>query len=535
MMRIFFFTMTLALLIFSTAFAAENVGHGRKIIYIPIDNRPVNLKQTVEVPHKLGYEILVPPENLLGTGATPDKFGKPLELWDWLNANASAADAAVISTDAMIYGSLVGSRQHELSAEEILSRAEKFKALREKFPYLQIYTFGTIMRTPRTGSGSGTEPAYYQQYGAAIFEYTALRDKSETDKLSAAEKAEFDRLESEIPAEYLDDWLNRRARNFNAHRYLVDLARAGTFEYFLVGCDDSAMFSQTHLESRYLTDYAKGIVKTKFNVMSGADELGMLMLSRAINDDTQHIPFVAVTYNVGTGGETIPTFSNEKISESIDGAIISIGGLRVSDPKNADLVVAVHTNPSGKTLKGDSSKNNRHAHTGIGSFVKIVKSYVKAGYPVGIADISASNGADNALMNRLKNDNLQFKIRGYGGWNTATNTSGFLIGSGVLTKWLDEHEIYELLLTRYFDDWAYQANVRTRINGGLIWTIPGEGGLWGLNEKKTGLEELTTQMIADFAAKNIRLPENFALENFAVRYPWSRTFEVDVHFNLKEK
>ena len=268
------------------------------------------------------------------------------------------------------------------------------------------------------------------------------------------------------------------------------------------------------------------------DVMSGADELGMLMMSRAINDDTQHIPFVAVTYNVGTGAETIPVYSNEKISEAIDGAIISIGGLRVSDPKNADLVVAVNTNPDGKTFFATDKRNNRHAHTGIGPFMKIVKSYVKAGYPVGIADISACNGADNALMNRLKNDNLQFKIRAYGGWNTATNSAGFLIGAGTLTKWMDEGEIYEQLLTRYLDEWAYQANVRQPINDKLIWTIPGEGGLWGLNEKQAGLEALTTQMIADFAAKNIRLPRNFALGNFAVKYPWSRTFEADVYFDL---
>ena len=99
---------------------------------------------------------------------------------------------------------------------------------------------------------------------------------------------------------------------------------------------------------------------------------------------------------------------------------------------------------------------------------------------------------------------------------------------------MDDSEIYELLLTRYLDDWAYQANVRTQINGGLIWTIPGEGGLWGLNEKQAGLEALTTQMIADFAAKNIRLPKNFALENISVKHPWSRTFEAEIDFELEK-
>ena len=527
MRRIFLLVMTLVLLIFSTAFA-----QGNKIIYIPIDNRPVNLRQTVEVAEKLGYEILVPPMDLLGTGAAPEKFGKPLELWDWLNANANDADIAVISTDAMIYGSLVASRQHNLSAEEILNRAKNFQTLRDNFPYLQIYAFGTIMRSPVVGGYSETEPEYYQTHGTAIFDYTALKDKSETQKLSAKEQNYFTYLESSIPAEYLEDWQRRRDRNYNANKFFIDLARNGAFEYFLLGCDDSAMFSQTHMESRHLTEYAADLNKIRCIVMSGADELGMLMISRAINDDRQHIPFVAIGYNAGTGADTIPNFSNEKISESLEGAIISIGGMRVTNPANADLVLAVNTRPTGKTFYAGDKRNQKHAYTGMGSYMKMLRGYLKNDYPVGVVDISTYNGGDNALMNILRRKNLQFKIRAYGGWNTATNSAGFLIGAGTLTKWMDEGEIYEQLLTRYLDDWAYQANVRQPINDKLIWTIPGEGGLWGLNEKQAGLETLTTQMIADFAAKNIRLPKGYALENFAVKYPWSRTFEADVYFDL---
>ncbi len=533
MRRIFFFVMA-ALLICSTAFA-EDIGRGRKIVYIPIDNRPVNLKQTVEVAEKLGYEVVVPPENLLGTGAAPEKFGNPLELWNWLNENAYGADAAVISTDAMIYGSLVASRQHDLSAEEILDRAKNFETFHEKFPYLPLYAFGTIMRSPVAGSNSKTEPEYYKTHGALIFNYTALKDKAETEKLSAKEKNYFAYLENTIPAEYLEDWMRRRNRNFNANKFFVDLTRSGVFEYFLLGCDDSAMFSQTHFESRHLTEYAADLDKINCLVMSGADELGMLMLSRAINNNLEQIPFVAIGYNVGSGAETVPMFSNEKISESLEGAIISAGGMRVTEIENADLVLAVHTNPNGKTFNAGDKRNKKHAHTGIGPFMKILKGYVKNDYPVGVVDISTSNGADNALMNRLKKDKLQFKIRSYGGWNTATNSSGFLIGAGTLTKFMSDEDVYELLIRRYLDDWAYQSNVRTQIQNGLIWTVPGEGGLWGLNEKQAGLEALTTKMIADFAAKNIRLPKGYALENFAVKYPWSRTFEYDFDFDLVER
>ncbi len=535
MNRLIFLTLILCALIFSiAAVSAEDIGNSKKIVYIPIDNRPVNLIQTIEIAERLGYEILVPPEIYLGTGASKEEWGNPDELWDWINKVAPRADAAVISTDAMLYGSLIGSRIHDLTAEEILKRAKKFEQLHNDNPRLPIYALGTIMRTPRSAVNSSFEPEYYKTYAAQIFNYTVLTDKSETQELSNADKNELAKLEKSIPKEYLDDWFERRAKNFDANKYFVDLTRAGTFQYFVLGCDDSAIFSQTHLESRHLSEYGAEIGKEKFIVMSGADELGMLMLSRAINNELHYVPFVAIGYNVGKGGETIPTYGNEKISDSLEGAIISVGGMIVPNPKNADLVLAVHTNPNGKTFAADSKKNKTKPHTGIGSYMQLLKSYLKNDYPVGVVDISTSNGADNALMQRLKKDKLQFKIRSYGGWNTATNSAGFLIGAGVLTKYLEQDDIYSLLLTRYLDDWAYQSNIRTQINNGLIWTIPGDGNAGALGTRQEGLEKLTSDLATDFAKKNIFLPKGYTLKNIQARFPWSRTFESEITFDLIE-
>lgn len=515
--------------IFFVMFASS--ASAKSILYIPIDNRPCNLRQVVEVAEKAGYEIITPPEELLGTGVTPDKFGKPEELWTWLNDNAAGSTAAVISTDAMLYGSLVGSRQHDLTAEEILHRAEKFADFKKNFPYLPVYAFATIMRTP-TVLGSSSEPEYYKQYGQAIYNYTMLNDKQETEKLSRGERKEFARLENFIPAEVSADWFGRREKNFNANKYFVDLLRSGEFEYFLAGCDDNARFSQTHLESRHLSEYDKDFGVEKFQVMSGADELGMLLVARAINKDLNEIPFVAAQYNAGTGGDTYPKLSNEKISASMYGAIFAAGGVPIPAAERADLVVAVNTNFDGKTFSADSAKNKISPRRGTRTFMKLLDKILSEGYTVGVADIAFSNGADNALMEQLRKNNLQFKIAAYGGWNTATNASGFLIGAGVLTKFMDAHDKNSLLLTRYLDDWIYQANVRTQINNGLVWTIPGEGNLYNLNQRREGLEKLASNLITDFADKNIVLPENSALKNISAKFIWNRTFESDIYFDF---
>ena len=515
-----------ALIIFttSTAFA-----QGKKILYVPIDSRPCNLYQVEQVAEKLGYEILIPPAELIGTR---ENRGEPEKLWAWLDETAPQARFAVLSTDSLIYGSLIASRLHDLDAETILSRAENFKTFHEKYPYLQIYAFGTIMRTPRSGSASSAEPEYYKEYGAKFFNYTALLDKQETEKLSRGERRELKKLEADIPKEYLDDWFKRRAKNSDANELFVKYTRAGVFDYFLLGCDDSAIYSQTHRESRRLTELASDMGKTVIQVTSGADELGMLMIARAINTDLEQRPFVSVMYNEGKGAETFPTYCNEPIGVSVDAAIIAAGGLRIPNPERADLVIAVNTRKNGKTFESAVAKKNKGKSRGdLKTFMEPVKKFLAKGYPVAIADVSFSNGADNALMNELKKNDLQYKIRAYGGWNTATNSSGFLIGAGVLTTHMDDKDVAELLTTRYLDDWAYQANVRQEIVG-ASYGIAGEGNPLNLKEKLLPLEKLLNERMKEFIAANIKLPNHWRLEDFEVTLPWQRTFECDPRFEL---
>ena len=504
--------------------AAEGPGAGKKIVYIPIDTRPVNDSQTMEVAEKLGYEVLVPPAEILGGR---EDYGHPEELLQWLEKNAPGAQAAVVSTDAMVYGSLVGSRMHDLSKEKIMARAEKLKAFHESHPRLPLYAFGTIMRTPRGGAYSSAEPAYYQEYGAKIFRYTALGDKEEMQGLSRKEQKERDTLKAEIPAEYLQDWLQRRAKNYDANERLLAMAEEGVFNYFLLGCDDSAVPSQTHLESRHLEQQGSSLGKTRSVVTSGADELGMLMVSRAINDNLSNVPLIYTEYAKGKGRDTIPEYTNEKIGDSVDKAIASIGALRISNPKKADLVLLVSTDPKGRTFAANDPKNTKKFHRGTRDFLAQVKGYVQKGYPVAVADIVYGNGADNALLEGLRKDGLQFRLRGYGGWNTATNSTGFLIGSASLTNKMSRRAVEDLLLTRYTDDWAYQANVRGQM-ANLLGSLPGEGDYGKLDGKREPAKARTAEMLKLFLRQNLCFPVSPELEDVQVDFPWNRMFECDV-------
>ena len=205
--------------------------------------------------------------------------------------------------------------------------------------------------------------------------------------------------------------------------------------------------------------------------------------------------------------------------------------MAVSSPAKADLVLAVNTNPNGKTYEANDRANDGTAREGTKYMASIVEDYVQAGYPVGVADIAYANGADNALMEELKARGLLFKLRAYGGWNTATNSTGFLIGEGMLTGRMKDDAIDDLLLTRYLDDWGYQANVRGILARQLTW-LRGDGVYGSLDGKREAVENRASRFMARFAEDN--LPPLPGLADLTVSFPWNRMFEADITLGQPE-
>ena len=528
----------MVLVMFAVLFALSNrVSFAAgKILFIPHDDRPISYHQTVDVLRQAGYEMLLPPKELLSNATN---MGHPDELWQWLQNNAAAADSAVIASDSMLYGGLIPSRKHEVPEENLMQRVEKFAELRQNNPRLHIYVFDSLMRTPIMGNeGNIEEPAYYGTYGWDFFHFSRLTDKQETQGLSKAEEKQLAAFRDAIPAEYMQDWKQRRAKNLAATKRLMDYTKTGVIDYLILGRDDNAPLSQTHRENREILAYAKAnnLPKTKFLSMPGIDEFNVLLLSRAVNDMRFEMPFVYVDYNQGKGGDTVPSFSDEKISASVDAAIAIAGGLKVPNPARADFVLLVNTDQKGRTM----DTHNRYPDGGkfqpqlkpdesTKDFVKLVSDYVDKGYPVGVADIRYANGADNALMEQLRKKDLLYKLQAYSGWNTATNSTGFALGTGMLAPKMTEQGKAQLLTTRYLDDWAYQANVRTIVGSELVQKFGNAMYYLSLQDKLGYAEQRNTELMQDFAAKN--LPQNYLAPGFTIKNPWLRMFECDIVWN----
>lgn len=501
-----------------------------RLVFIPHDNRPISCEETADVARAAGYDVVVPPKELLSGGV--DKPGEPEKLWQWAEENVKGADAAMFSSDSMIYGGLVPSRKHELEPKELAQRVTRFEQLRKTNPELKLYVFDSIMRTPKSGLYSGNaEPAYYQQYGTNLFQYSALADKKEMQGLTAAEEKELQRQEHAVPETIMQDWLARRSKNVKVSKQLVDLVRKGTINYLVIGKDDNAPYSQTHHEGRLLEEYGRDLPDTRYQVLAGIDEFGALLLSRAINDTERQIPFVYVKYNQGTGADTVPSYSDTRIDDTIRASVRTAGGIVVNTPERADFVLLVNTNKDGRTgeanrmtaSKGDLANNGLDRGT-TKYFTRLVNDYVASGKAVGVADIAFANGADNALMKSLHDHALLYKIRAYAGWNTPTNSTGFVIATGLLSSRMPDDSCDNLLTRRYLEDWGYQANVRTKLAASIAgfrrWNVYSSMGNY-----EAGIVTHLNLLMREFAADN--LPPYEGLAHLQVTLPWHRMFEAD--------
>lgn len=530
----------LAVLLIFCAMTATSEGAERtKILFIPHDDRPVSCQQTAEIARQTGAEILMPPIELLGLKGSNEH---PDQLWQWFKENAKSARAAVIASDSLLYGGLIPSRKHEFSQEKLSAWVENFKNIREQNPEMKLYVFASLMRTPMQGTkGDIEEPEYYADCGANIHQYTALVDKSKLSGLTADEKNAMAQLKNSIPAEYLNDWMSRRAKNFSATKKLIDFTSAGIIDYLIVGRDDNAPLCQTHKENRQLLAYAaeKNLPKNKFQSLAGIDEFNLLLLTRAINEIHGNVPKINVQFNRGKGGQTVPSFSDEPISTSIEEEIIITGSQSVKNPKDADFILLVNTDINGETLWEHNQKPSGRTFTpnvtptvSTKNFVSLVERNLAKGYKVGIADINYCNGADNALMKILYDKDLLFKIQSYSGWNTATNSTGFALSTGILAQYMTNDAKNKLLVRRYLDDWAYQANIRSIVGEELFFMPRGAVAYYQFDGERDYVEKRETELMREWAEKYF--PQFKYLRGLKVSNAWNRMFEIRIDFGADE-
>ena len=490
------------------------------VLFVPADDRPVSFEYVIDTAQAAGVEMLTPPIKLLGNRTSR---GNPDALWDWVFSHYQQADAVVVSGDSMLYGSLVGSRVHDYSAADLQQRMANFAKLKATNPLTPLYVFATIMRTPKMSAG-GVEPDYYEQYGPEIFQISALKDKRDLTPLTSKETVQLQKLSADVPQAVMADWMNRRAKNYNMDVRLINYAKDGTLDYLILGRDDCSPLSQSHKESRALIQEAQGLTESRYASFPGADQLGMLLVTRAINELNCQIPFVKVIYAEGVGPKTVPTYEDKEVGQTITSQVAAAGGLILDNSVKPDMILAVNTPENGKTLEANSLINQGQGRPESDAFARRIEAELASGSSVAVANIAFANGADNNFMYKLNRQHLLPRLAALSAWNTASNTIGYTIGQGLLAPRMTPQTKNRLVATRLLDDWAYQANVRSKIADTVLG--PAGGSYFHLNNLAPLVTASAQQEIQAFAAANL---QDFAMGDLEVSLPWDRMFEVKIH------
>ncbi|MGJ7045394.1 DUF4127 family protein [Thermoanaerobacterium thermosulfurigenes] len=124
-----------------------------KIVFVPLDTRPVSL-QNVEILAKAGgKELLMPPMDSL------DDYKKKSNqdmIYDWLKGSVERPDvsAIIISTNQFISGGLIGSRNYvnDINYKESLERLKEIIGLSgDKRLFFNIYNAAGITSSLSAG------------------------------------------------------------------------------------------------------------------------------------------------------------------------------------------------------------------------------------------------------------------------------------------------------------------------------------------------------------------------------------------------
>jgi len=513
------------------------------IIYLPLDERPCNLQYPTQLAHLAGLPLKVPPLNLLGDKKKPaDCQG----LNAWLTDQTDASDKLIVSIDMLVYGGIVPSRLHHLTKEECSARLNVLRELKEQHPGLSIYAFNLIMRTPSYNSDD-EEPAYYNDHGIHIYRYSWLSDKREREQLTPEDQAEWESLQSVIPAEVLEEHLHRRSVNAYVNECGVRLVDEGILDVLVIPLDDNAEYGFTAAEQRKVLFLADELnVLDRVHIYPGADEIGCTLMARVFCETHQYRPELFLRYSSTRGPAIIPCLEDRSLHESIKSHVTAAGAVIGDSSSEADFVLMVNSPAAGQYDVADSSGPLRDRHrsyfseVNLREFASVLDHYAAKGKMVALADVSTLNGSDQSLMRLLSKKGLLPRLAAYAGWNTSGNTLGTVIAHAIIESYyfqrpeLDNAErrrrSREFLLERLVEDWGYQAIVRRNVLEQHLSELG--ANYFDVSMAYDQVVDLVETKLTAFIHTYLQDfgPERIALRN--VRMPWRRMFEVGLQIEI---
>lgn len=504
----------------------------KRILFVPLDSRPPCFDFTEKMGLIANAELVSPPKELLGIFTTP---GQSEKINEWLlSQDLSQFDAAIVVLDMIAYGGLVASRVHDTELNIALDRMKMVEELRKKGPKLKIYAQNVVMRLAPTPHGKN------EKYRLELAEWAhRCVSTEENHKLRTKE------LENIIPYEVLQDYKDARHRNLSINLKAIENVKKGNIDYLILSQDDAEVEGIHVADREKLIQEAKeeGII-SKVGVQPGADEVSMLLLSRALTDLYKHKPTIAPVYSSEIMAKKVMPFEDKPLHSTVSKHIDAAGAIETKDIEKADVLFYVYT-------------SRKEAGRGI-SFAKEIEEQIKKGRRIIVADIDPIGdvqGGDIVFSDALIQNGIMQQLHGYASWNTAGNTIGTALPHGITfavaeKRLLKKKKLSAKVITaqnwftinRILDDYYFHNIVREQANE--LADQRKRSATILTPAKRKMLEEFGTIELQKYLDNLIPYyfegPKPYWNKNTTCKrpsdlkftLPWNRTFEGNVEFTL---
>lgn len=499
-----------------------------KVVLLPLDERPCNF----DFPYFLykGSDLKIVRPGELGNKKKPADMEM---VAAFLEKECQDADFAVIAMDTLLYGGLIPSRLHHFKETEVAGRLSLLRKIKENNPKLKIYAFQCIMRCPKYSSGD-EEPDYYEDCGMQIHKYGAVIHKEQLGIVDE-DTVRREELLKEIPKEALEDYTQRRSFNLQQNLEVLQMAKDGVIDFLIIPQDDSAPYGYTAMDQKKVRAGITELGLTEqVYVYPGADEIELTLLSRVYNTWKNKTPRVFVRYASVKAPFLVPLYEDRPLGETVKYHLMAAGCIQCFSDTDADFILALSA-PAENMQEAAVQPVEEGAYMvqrTLPEFVYGIEQDIKRRVPVTIGDNAYANGGEAELLSMLNRKKLLFKLAGYAGWNTSSNTIGTAVAQGVRYLYCGDDAAHrEFLLLRYIEDVGYCSFVRKKITDTKL---PELGmNYFYVKEQQGTVSNLVREELIAFAEENLSSVKQHITVS-KVYMPWCRMFEAGIEVLYKE-
>ncbi len=373
------------------------------IAYIPLDNRPINTTRVELLAKAAGFQILMPEESLFRTALdgqplNPNgtQYGDGNALLRWLEN--TDADYYIISVDQITSGGLVNSRHITDITDEKQKTDRLIAALNGKKAVL----FDTVMRLAPTVDYAGYTLEEYK----ALRAYGKLPRREIHGPLTVDKIAENYAVPTDLDEQIIAQYLSARNRKMRISEHLLSKISSAENILLYYGIDDSGIGNsiQTN-EIEFIRQNAAG-----GHIFAGTDEMGLLAVTRVIrNHYGGEMPKVTVRYFGADPDAPADLYDIGSLESNIKTHLDALNIETCKEGGDMELLVI--------------------GNEGVESLLSQYKKNAKNKIPTMIVDLGKNYALPSEMISDKSMDYTY--ILGYSSWNTAGNSVGIALSSGI--------------------------------------------------------------------------------------------------------